>query len=180
MIAGGGKKKGGLFERTCAKRLSLWITNGKRKDILWRTAMSGGRATIYGRDVRQCGDLCAVAPEGFVFSNTFFVECKFVRNLNLVHFFIHGKGALRRYWDTARTQARNHGREPFLIVKQNGLPELVLVQTYNVRWGNCTQVIHGTNLRCYVYHLATVLKNDFPAFVKHYQTFLADRRRKTT
>ena len=43
---GYGKQKGGEYERTVCKKLSLWVSNGTRDDIFWRSAMSGGRATL--------------------------------------------------------------------------------------------------------------------------------------
>jgi len=37
--------KGGEFEREFSKIFSKYVSNGKRTDIFWRTAQSGGRAT---------------------------------------------------------------------------------------------------------------------------------------
>lgn len=37
--------KGGDYEREICKRLSLWLTNGRDDDQLWRSSQSGGRAT---------------------------------------------------------------------------------------------------------------------------------------
>jgi hypothetical protein len=79
---GGGKGKGSSFERKVCVLLSLWVTNGKKKDAFWRSSMSGGRATIHvkrGDKNRQAGDIAAVAPEGHQFTDVFFAECKHVR-----------------------------------------------------------------------------------------------------
>lgn len=55
--------KGASFEREVAKRLSLWWSGGERDDLVWRTAMSGGRATVRHRQGKktagQAGDLTA-------------------------------------------------------------------------------------------------------------------------
>ena len=58
-----GKGKGPRFERELSRDLSLWISDGKRDDIIWRTAGSGARATIRRKTGRttanSCGDLKA-------------------------------------------------------------------------------------------------------------------------
>lgn len=65
--------KGSQFERDICKRLSLWWSSGNafaspRDDLFWRTAMSGGRATVRGRQGRethgQYGDISATHPQG--------------------------------------------------------------------------------------------------------------------
>ena len=56
-------KKGGQFERTICKELSLWWTGNKRDDVFWRTAGSGARATVRSktgkRTRNQYGDVQA-------------------------------------------------------------------------------------------------------------------------
>lgn len=60
--------KGGEFERSVCKSLSLWWTHGKRDDIFWRTAGSGGRATTRGKHGKSTansdGDITAIDPIG--------------------------------------------------------------------------------------------------------------------
>lgn len=62
------KTKGSSFERKVCKMLSLWWTSSKRDDIFWRTAGSGGRATVRKKKGKntynQHGDICAVDPIG--------------------------------------------------------------------------------------------------------------------
>ena len=41
----GKSQKGGAWEREFSKYLSLWITEGERDDVFWRSSQSGGRAT---------------------------------------------------------------------------------------------------------------------------------------
>lgn len=120
------KAKGSQFEREVCVKLSLWLTKGQNKDVLWRTAMSGGRATVGRGKVRQCGDICSVAEEGHVLTNNYFIECKHVRDLQFDMFILHDKGYLARYWMTARTQARKYGLQPLLIAKANRFPIVVL------------------------------------------------------
>lgn len=125
MRKGGGKQKGAAFEREICKALSLWVTNGKRGDVFWRSAMSGGRATMFS-DVRQCGDICAVAPEGAPFTARYFIECKAYRDLQINSWLITGRGKLAEFWQETKDQARIHKREPLLIFRQNGLPVMFL------------------------------------------------------
>lgn len=62
------KDKGSSFERDICKELSLWWTNGKRDDVFWRTAGSGGRATNRMKQGQQtagaCGDMTFVDAVG--------------------------------------------------------------------------------------------------------------------
>jgi hypothetical protein len=130
MRAGGGKQKGSKFERQVCKDLSLWITNGQREDCLWRSAISGGRATVAsrkGKSVRQGGDICAVSPEGHGLADRFFMECKFVKDLNLAEFLIKGTGLLAQFWKKARTEAIRDKKIPMIIAKQNNFPPLVIL-----------------------------------------------------
>ncbi len=61
-----GSKKGPAFERVICKQLGLWWTEGKRDDLFWRTANSGGRATVRGSQgtFGQDGDIQATDPIG--------------------------------------------------------------------------------------------------------------------
>lgn len=58
---GRGKGKGSAFERNICRTLSLWWSGGKHDDYLWRSAGSGGRATVRGkkggRTTGHCGDI---------------------------------------------------------------------------------------------------------------------------
>lgn len=70
MKRGGGKSKGGAFERMICKQLSRWWSGEKRDDIFWRTSGSGARATVRRRHKKrkrtfgQYGDVQAVDPVG--------------------------------------------------------------------------------------------------------------------
>lgn len=129
MRAGGGKQKGSSFERKVCVQLSLWVSKGKHKDLFWRSAMSGGRATVFhksGTTIRQAGDICAVAPQGHRFTSIYFIECKHVKSLDIASFILDGKGTLAKFWAKASKQARDHMRRPLLIAKENRRPTLVL------------------------------------------------------
>lgn len=131
MRSGGGKNKGSSHERRVCELLSLWITDGQKKDCLWRAAMSGGRATVIhkrGGQNRQCGDIVAVAPEGHVLTDHYLFECKHYRNISLESFILSNRGPISGWWKQACKQAKQHGREPVLVMKQNHSPILILTK----------------------------------------------------
>jgi hypothetical protein len=127
MKRGYGKQKGSGFERELCVQLSLWITGGTHKDALWRSAMSGGRATVARGAVRQAGDICAVAAEGHSLTDRFYIEAKFYRDLAMPAFFLDGTGTLAKFWNKTVTEAAKYKREPLLIAKQNQYPAMAIM-----------------------------------------------------
>jgi len=160
MKAGRSKSKGSDFERQCCKLLSLWITNGKREDVFWRSAMSGGRATVAkkaGRDVRQAGDITAVAPEGHALTDHYYIECKSYKKLDLDSFILDGKGQLAKFWLETIKQAARHKRKPILIAKENRRESLVIFQAHPGFNLNGKVVIHR-GLPVHIVYLSDVLQ----------------------
>lgn len=147
MRKGGGKAKGAGFERHICTQLSLWVTNGKRKDVFWRSAMSGGRATVAKRKgvdlSRQAGDITAIAPEGHPVTDMLYIECKFYRDLQFARFVLHNKGTLAKFWRETRTQAKRYGKLPVLIAKENRGDVLVLTESLVWATNNHVGVLHG-------------------------------------
>ena len=80
MKPGGGKSKGTGFERQIAKKLSLWYTEGERDDVVWRTSISGGRATVRSQQGKstagQHGDLTYTDPCIKPLFDRVVIECK--------------------------------------------------------------------------------------------------------
>ncbi len=128
MRKGGGKSKGSQFERESCKRLSLWLTDNKQEDCLWRSSQSGGRSTTAfkkgKRFADQAGDICAVSPLGHVLTDKFMVECKAYKDLNFIGL-LTGKGNLVKFWQKASEQAAQYKKWPMLIAKQNAQPVIV-------------------------------------------------------
>lgn len=125
------KKKGASFERKVCKALSLWMSGGKRADLFWRSAMSGGRATLGlrkgERHDAQAGDVSSIDPQGSELTARFFIECRFYKNL-AVGGLVFGRGCkLVSFWRDTRVAAKRHGKEAILIAKQNNQPVLMLV-----------------------------------------------------
>lgn len=85
--------------------------------------MSGGRATVAKGTVRQSGDITAVAPEGHVLTDQFYVECKAYKELS-IDCLIKGKGPLIDFWKVAVREAAKYNKIPSLIFKQNNWPAM--------------------------------------------------------
>ena len=66
--------KGPSFERDCCRLLSLWITNGKRDDVLWRNRVRITSKTKHAE--YQLGDVTAAHALGIPFISVFNVELK--------------------------------------------------------------------------------------------------------
>jgi len=124
------KAKGSAFERHCCKSLSLWISHGARDDLFWRSAMSGGRASVQfkkGKPNRtQTGDITAIDPLGDPLTSRFLIECKFYADLKLSALYTDAeKAGLAGFWRKCEQQARQHSKFPMLIAKQNRTPTLI-------------------------------------------------------
>jgi len=132
MKAGGGKQKGAAFERRICQQLSLWVSDGTAKDLFWRSAMSGGRATVARKRghklARQAGDVTAVAFEGHQLTDSFYIELKHVADLALSRFLLEGTGTLAKFWETTCTEANAYSKHPLLIAKQNRYPVFVVTR----------------------------------------------------
>lgn len=129
MKPGAGKRKGGAFEIVVAKSLSLWVTDGKRNDLFWRSSLSGGRATNAFKKgdnkAHIAGDICAVDPMGDDLVQVFFVECKHYKKLDLQTAVTTNGGQLIKFWHEAVSKSNQHGKLPMIVVKQNALPVLM-------------------------------------------------------
>ncbi len=134
---GGGKAKGSSFERYALKRLSLWVSDGKRDDLFWRSATSGARATFQLRtkgiiNLTQSGDLTAIDPAGFPFASQALVEFKHLKRLQISEGLIKGTGSLAQFWKRACADAKTYGKQPVLIARQNMLPTLLIVRSDSI------------------------------------------------
>ncbi len=126
-----GAGKGQSFERKICKALSRWVTGGRHEDVFWRTAISGGRATVQARRgvrVRQSGDICAVAPEGLALTNKYYFELKHYKRLDFGRFLLKQTGPLEKFWKKTVWLATAEGKQPLMIVRENGMPIVVLTR----------------------------------------------------
>lgn len=132
MRNGSSNAKGAAFEREICVSLSKWLTEGKRQDLFWRSAMSGGRATVAfkrgERLDRQAGDICAIDPEGHALTDKYYFELKCRRAPGLESFLLNNKGPLADWWRKTCHEAKRHDRIPVLIFKGNRMPILVVTE----------------------------------------------------
>lgn len=124
-------EKGARFERRTCVALSLWVTGNRRDDLFWRSAMSGGRATLASRAgrrsrVAQCGDISAIDAWGEPFIRRFLVECKCLADLKWDAVIYGREGALPEVWDKPLREALEHDKTPFCVLKQMRKPEVIL------------------------------------------------------
>jgi len=166
----GSKQKGGQFERQVCKQLSLWMSRGMHDDWFWRSAMSGGRATVQRRKGKrnqtQVGDVSAIHPQGARLTDVFVIECKNVKDLALHGlFFDPPYGALVDYWRELCKVAGD--KSPMLIARQNFFSSdeaLVCVDSFGAGELNPTLTVRGEHLHLragldmYVFQLGYVLK----------------------
>jgi hypothetical protein len=128
MKPGGGKQKGGAFERRICRELSLWMSNGLHEDLYWRSAMSGGRSTVAAgkgkRLAAQAGDISCVNEAGHALTDKFLIECKTYRDLQFEGL-IRGKGHLADFWSETIRAAERYNKYPMLIAKQNQQPAII-------------------------------------------------------
>ena len=151
------KRKGSSFERYLCERLSLWISNGERGDLLWRSSNSGGTATNRFRRgsnaTSQVGDICAVDPIGHAFTDVFYVEAKHYSNLSIDSFLLKGIGPIVKFWNTAKSEGENYKKTPMLICKQNRYPIFVIlpyVTNLMTNKLNSTIIIKNKNINCII------------------------------
>lgn len=134
MRKGGGKQKGAAFERKVCVALSLWVSGGKRQDLFWRSAMSGGRATLGRRKgidlAYQSGDVTAVHPQGHALTGIYYIECKHIKAAELERFALGLGGKTQEFWKTAQREAKEHQRVPMLILRANGRPTICVLPTW--------------------------------------------------
>jgi len=123
------KQKGAGFERFICKELSKWITNNQREDLFWRSAMSGGRATLYTDKSKvgsQAGDISAIDSAGQWLVDRYFVECKFYAKIGLDSYLYSNKGTLAEFLREVSKQAKQYKKKFLLIFKENNRPITVI------------------------------------------------------
>ncbi len=172
MNSGYGKQKGSQFERKICNQLSLWVSGGKRRDLYWRSAMSGGRATVAYKKgetlTRQAGDITATSPEGHALTDLFYFELKHYKDLQIDSFLIKGVGNLAKFWRDTVNHAQKYKRNPVLIAKQNNMPTLVISQPGTISYFRCPILTQYTRspdppiiIKTEIHLLSEVLKSAF-------------------
>lgn len=138
MRKGGASAKGSAFERDMCKRLSLWLTKGRRNDLLWRNSMSGGRSTITlkqtGRGLKaQAGDIGMIDTSAEDFVSRYAIECKHYKDLNIPALLFGSKVGILTFWEQAQRDAESVDKQPLLIARQNRYPIIIGMRVVDAR-----------------------------------------------
>lgn len=137
------KQKGAGFERDMSRGLSGWLSNGERGDLFWRSAMSGGRATVAQKNnivyAAQAGDLSAIHPLGAPLIALFSVECKAYAKLYYDNIVFGADRGVRSMWINHSVDAVRYDKLPMLICKENYKPPTVILD----RKGACIIFNHS-------------------------------------
>ncbi len=181
MRKGGGNPKGGAFERKMAVQLSEWMSEGEHKDWFWRTAMSGGRATVFAKKgislKNQVGDICAIDENSFKFSKTFMIECKNYKDVGLKNLITGTENKIVEWWDKLEDDSSFVGKVPLLVFKQSRMPVLVMmrrdglsvlrIRIKNLQF-NMSFVAWYPHYGAYIFEWDNLLKNINPNKVKYH------------
>lgn len=125
----GGGGKGPEFEREICKKLSLWLSKGERQDLFWRSAMSGGRATLLLRQgvkaKSQASDITSIDEASTKFAKKYIVECKFYKDLEPRRLIYKNDGQLVAFWVKVLEDANEYDKHPCMIFRQNFFPNTI-------------------------------------------------------
>lgn len=130
--------KGALFERWVCQRLSRLIDPAGRETHFWRTSMSGGRSTLQRRrgikNEAQLGDIGAITEHAQAkkLVRLFLIECKHVKDLNLMAGLFKGKGKLHHFWLKLSQEGKSVNRHPMLIARQNNFGTLLILTSFGL------------------------------------------------
>ena len=154
------KQKGNTFERKIAKILSLRLTNNKDEYACWRTASSGGMATInnYKKSKslkEQSGDIKQVIQKGIYkeldnFFDKFFVECKALKQFDLTP--PHNKQILDIV--SQLENEKNQCDKFILFILKRNNKDILIFTDYNLSEIKCYATYHfkNFNLNCYLFN----------------------------
>jgi len=129
MKPGAGSRKGSSFERKLSKDLSLWWSDGKSKDLFWRTHSSGQLGTR-SKKMSEYGDLMAIHDDGQLFMKTFHIECrhgKCIKVHDLVYAPKPSSSNMTGFIKEGIDGATASSRKPVWIFREQGQPIMVLM-----------------------------------------------------
>jgi hypothetical protein len=125
---GRGKQKGSEFERNICRELSLWISDGRYKNVFRRNTFT------------QTGDLIVnpalkdekIRELALKFLDMFNVECKSYKNIDLLAELDVGEGRrktteLESWWKQCCEDAVNSRKYSLLVIKRNRYKPYVVI-----------------------------------------------------
>ncbi len=127
-------QKGADFEREQTRKISLWLSDGKDQDLLWRSSQSGGRVTAGKVKGAQYGDLWyqKYTKESERFLTTFCTELKFYKGIDILKAWLNDKDDFNQWWLKCVKESRLNNVHPLLIVKTNRQPVIMCFESYLV------------------------------------------------
>lgn len=178
MKIGGGKSKGNNFEREIARKISLWLSENKDKDLIWRSKSSGGSFTKGYVKETQYGDLAIQKHTGkYVrvakqFINTFCIEIKFWKKLDLSK--ISETNDIWKWWVQCENNCLNIKVNPILIAKGNNKPILVFLKNLKIVDLLISKdiyfyIIYGRNISLVVFNFSDLLKLKWREFFDNFK-----------
>lgn len=135
------KRKGSQNERENSKEWSLWYSEGKADDWIWRSSGSGGRATNRARSGKSTaasyGDLTPLDPRVEPLFRVCTIELKrgYSKDLDVLSL-LDGKGSkyvILNFWqqvvrDCERAKDDGWGENPILIIHRDYKMPLMVVR----------------------------------------------------
>lgn len=128
-------RKGFSYEREISKKLSLWITEGGRDDVLWRTEGSGGRFTNQKGKVlnNSVGDIGVKDPsckQAVKLIDNVVIECKkgYSKDIDVLDLLDRKKGVpiLQKWLDKLKKEAiLTHRRWCWIILRRNNRHDVI-------------------------------------------------------
>ena len=170
--------KGGNFENEIAKKLSLWLTKGKRDDLVCRTDSSGGRGTIRTKNKKESniylfGDLKHSDDKAKPLFDLWSIECKSgygkknkgeMQRWDILDILDSSQkeAVLQRFWNQCVRDAGLSKREPVLIFRRNGRkPCIAFKRQYFLDLLRIMDIDFSFNeINMYCFDLITILSFD--------------------
>ena len=128
MKKGGGKTKGGNWEREICRTLTEWVTGKREPVIFWRSSGSGAQFTqTKGKGSRMAADLVAVDKRGSFLTDRFCIEAKHYKAVSFKGL-LTGRSGIIKWWGQVEADAGKVGRIPCLIFKINYYPPYLMMR----------------------------------------------------
>lgn len=127
MKQGGGKSKGGNFEREIARYLTKWLTGQDKEYYFYRSPSSGAVSTVSACNGEISGDIISVKPEGRVLTDLFSIELKTgYDDVDLLKMFKSNKNnTFDDFWVQCIRDSRRANRYGMLIFRKKGYPTIM-------------------------------------------------------
>lgn len=132
-------KKGSAFERELCKQISLWWTKDleePRSDCFWRTAGSGGRATVRSKKNQKTaghyGDICATDTVGIPFLKLVTLEVKRGYSRHTIADLLDkpdgaAKQMYEKWFEQAEKSAKDAGSYSWMIIVKRDRRETLVI-----------------------------------------------------